>query len=53
MFEKPSKALMVALRHFVLCREIFVEAREFDDGLLFVRQPKGRSNRCGPRRHFS
>jgi hypothetical protein len=52
MFEKPSKALMVALRAFVCRHEIFVEAREFDDGFIFVRQPKGRSTRFGPRRHF-
>ena len=52
MFEKPSKALMIALRDFVFHHEIFVEAGEFDDGLVFVRQPKGRSKRFGPRRHF-
>lgn len=52
MFEKPSKALMIALRDFVCRQEIFVEAREFDDGFIFVRQPKGRSMRFGPRRHF-
>ncbi|MGQ0732829.1 MAG: hypothetical protein ACT4QD_04140 [Acidobacteriota bacterium] len=52
MFEKPSKALMTALREFVFRREIFVEAREFDDGFIFVRQPNGRSRRLGPRRHF-
>jgi hypothetical protein len=52
MFEKPSKALMIALRDFVCRHEIFVEAREFDDGFIFVRQPKGRSRRVGPRRHF-
>ena len=52
MFEKPSKALMVALRHFVFRHDIFVEAREFDDGFVFVRQRKGRSKRFGPRRHF-
>ena len=52
MFEKPSKALMIALRDFVFRHEIFVEAREFDDGCVFVRQPKGRSKRFGPRRHF-
>jgi len=51
MFEKPSEALMIALRDFVCRHEIFVEAREFDDGFIFVRQPKGRS-RFGPRRHF-
>ena len=52
MFEKPSKALMIALRNFVFRHEIFVEAGEFDDGLVFVRQRKGRSKRFGPRRHF-
>lgn len=52
MFEKPSKALMNALRDFVCRHEIFVEAREFDDGFIFVRQRKGRSTRFGPRRHF-
>ena len=52
MFEKPSKALMIALRDFVFRHEIFVEVGEFDDGLLFVRQPKDRSKRFGPRRHF-
>ena len=52
MFEKPSKALMIALRDFVFRHEIFVEAGEFDDGFVFVRQPKGRSKRFGPRRHF-
>ena len=52
MIEKPSKALMIALRDFVFRHEIFVEAREFDDGCVFVRQPKGRSKRFGPRRHF-
>lgn len=41
MFEKPSKALTRALRNFVFRHEIFVEAREFDDGFIFVRQPKG------------
>lgn len=52
MFENPSKPLMIALRDFVFRHEIFVEAREFDDGFIFVRQPKGRSRRFGPRRHF-
>ena len=52
MFKKPSKALMTALRDFVFRHEIFVEAGEFDDGFVFVRQPKGRSKRFGPRRHF-
>lgn len=52
MFEKPSAALMIALRDFVFRHEIFIEAREFDDGLVFIRQPKGRSKRLGPRRHF-
>ena len=52
MIEKPSKALMIALRNFVFRREIFVEAGEFDDGFVFARQPKGRAKRFGPRRHF-
>ena len=52
MFEKRSKALMAALRDFVFRHKIFVEAREFDDGVIFVRQPKGRSKRFGPRRDF-
>ena len=52
MFEKPSEALMTALRNFVFRHEIFVEAGEFDDGWVFVRQRKGRSKRFGPRRHF-
>ena len=42
MFEKPSKALMIAVRNFVFRHEIFVEAGEFDDGFVFVRQRKGR-----------
>jgi hypothetical protein len=52
MFEKPSAALMIALRDFVFRHEIFVEAREFDDGFIFTRQAKQRSKRFGPRRHF-
>ena len=52
MFEKPSKALMIALRDFVFRHEIFVEAGEFDDGFVFARQRKGRSKGFGPRRHF-
>lgn len=52
MFEKPSKALMIALRDFVFRHDIFVEGREIDDGLIFVRRPKGRSKKLGPRRHF-
>ncbi|MBI1876173.1 MAG: hypothetical protein HYS05_20090 [Acidobacteria bacterium] len=43
---------MTALRNFVFRYDIFVEAREFDDGLIFVRRPRGRSERFGPRRHF-
>src|ERR1700730_4966775 len=53
MFEKPSTELMTALRDFVFRHEIFVEAREFDDGFVFTRQPKCRSKRLGPRRHFA
>jgi len=52
MFEKPSKALMIALRDFVFRHDIFVQGREIDDGLIFVRRPKGRSKTLGPRRHF-
>ena len=52
MFEKPSETLMTALRNFVFRHEIFVEAGEFDDGFVYVRQRKGRSKRFGPRRHF-
>ena len=52
MFEKPSATMMIALRDFVFRHEIFVEAREFDDGLIFTRQPRPRSKRVGPRRHF-
>ena len=52
MFGNPSKALMITLWDFVFRHEIFVEAGEFDDGFVFVRQPKGRSKRFGPRRHF-
>jgi len=43
---------MTALRNFVFRHKIFVEAREFDDGVIFVRQLKGRSKRFGPRRNF-
>jgi hypothetical protein len=52
MFEKPSAAMMIALRDFVFHHEIFVEAREFDDGFIFTRQPRRRSKSLGPRRHF-
>ena len=52
MFGKPSAALMTALRDFVFRHEVFVEACEFDDGLIFTRQPRVRSRRFGPRRHF-
>ncbi len=52
MFEKPTKALMSDLQRFVFRHKIFVEAREFDDGRFFVRQPKGRGRKFGPRRHF-
>jgi hypothetical protein len=52
VLENPSKALMIAVRDFVFRHEIFVEAREFDDGFIFIRRPKGRSRRFGPRRHF-
>jgi len=52
MFEKPTKVLMSALQRFVFRHKIFVEAREFEDGLIFVREPKGRAKKFGPRRHF-
>lgn len=52
MVAKPTKALMAALRRFVFRHQIFVEAREFDDGLIFVREPKGRARKLGPRRNF-
>ncbi len=52
MFQKPSVAKVTALRDFVFRHEIFVEAREFDDGFIFTRQPRGRSKRFGPRRNF-
>jgi hypothetical protein len=52
MFEKPTKVLMSDLQRFVLRHQIFVEAREFDDGLFFVREPKSRARKLGPRRHF-
>jgi len=52
MFQKPSAAVTIALRHFVFRHEIFVEAREFDDGFIFTRQPRRRSKRFVPRRHF-
>ena len=44
--------MMLALRDFVIRHEIFVEAREFDDGFIFTRLPKGGSKRVGPRHHF-
>jgi len=43
---------MIALRDFVCRHEIFVEAREFDDGFIFVRRRTIQSKRLGPRRHF-
>ena len=43
---------MTALRDFVFRHDIFVEAREFDDGFLFARRPTTRSQRLGARRHF-
>lgn len=52
MFQKPSAAMMLALRDFVVRHEIFVEAREFDDGFIFTRLPRRGSKRAGPRRHF-
>ncbi len=52
MFQKPSAAMMAALRDFVFRHNIFVEAREFDDGFIFTRLPRRGSKRVGPRRHF-
>ena len=52
MFEKPTKVLMGDLQRFVFRHKIFVEAREFDDGLIFVREPNGRAKKFGPRRNF-
>ena len=43
---------MTALQDFVFRHEIFVEAREFDDGFIFTRQPRRHSKSFGPRRHF-
>lgn len=43
---------MLALRDFVFRHEIFLEAREFDDGFIFTRLPRRGSKRVGPRRHF-
>ena len=43
---------MIALRDFVFRQEIFVEAREFDDGFFFTRRSTARSKGFGPRRHF-
>ena len=43
---------MLALRDFVFRHEIFVEAREFDDGFIFRRLPRRGSKRVGPRHHF-
>ena len=52
MFEKPTKALMTDLERFVFRHRIFVEAREFDDGTIFVREPTDRARKSGPRRNF-
>ncbi|HXD73923.1 MAG TPA: hypothetical protein VN628_09310 [Vicinamibacterales bacterium] len=52
MFQKPSAAMMLALRDFVFRHEVFIEAREFDDGFIFTRLPRRGSKRAGPRRHF-
>lgn len=52
MLKKPSPALMAALRDFAFRHDIFVEAREFDDGFLFTRLPRRGSKRVGQRRHF-
>jgi len=37
---KRATALTMALRRFVIRHEIFVEAREFDDGRFFIRRWK-------------
>ena len=53
MVAQPTKALMIALQRFVFRHRIFVEAREFDDGVIFVREPKGRgATKLSPRRNF-
>jgi hypothetical protein len=52
VFQKPAAAMMLALRDFVFRHEIFVEAREFDDGFFFTRLPRRGSKRIGPRHHF-
>lgn len=52
MVKKPSAAMMAALRDFVFRHDIFVEAREFDDGFIFTRQPKWRSKHFSSGRHF-
>lgn len=52
MLQKPSAVTMTVLRDFVFRREVFVEAREFDDSFIFTRQPGPRPKRFGPRRHF-
>jgi len=52
MLKKPTGTLMAVLQQFVFRHKIFLEAREFDDGLIFVREPKGRAKRFGPRRNF-
>jgi hypothetical protein len=36
----------------VFRHEIFVEAREFDDGFIFTRLPRRGSKRVSPRHHF-
>jgi len=36
MFGEPSAAMMTALQDFVFRHEIFIEAREFDDGFVSV-----------------
>jgi hypothetical protein len=43
---------MTALERFVVRHQIFVEAHEFDDGLIFVRERKGRAKKLGFRRNF-
>lgn len=43
---------MIALERFVVRQQIFVEAHEFDDGFIFVRERKGRARKLGFRRNF-
>ena len=51
MFRKPSAAVTTALRDFVFRHEIFVDAREFDDGFIFTRNLRYRELLRLVRRH--